>query len=553
MLAWAQTAAVREDARTRRLLDWVQEHVKPDGRFTDERVIVFSEYRATQRYLQERLAARGIGRERVELLDGTTREEERERIKSQWQEPPRDFPVRVLLATDAASEGISLQRQCHLLAHAEIPWNPNRLEQRNGRIDRHGQPASEVLVHHCVSAGWETASRGSLEGDLDFLARVVAKVEQIREDLGSVGPVIAAQIEEAMLGRRTTLDESRFSASAASRATLEQERRMRERLAALRDELAESRTTLHLEPERVQRVVATALQLAGQPALRPGAEPGTWVVPALTGSWARATIGLEHPARPDERRPVTFDHELARERTDVVLAHLGHPLVRMALALLRAEVWGTGHHLHRVTVRYAEHRLGVPVAVAHGRLVITGASGHRLHEQLIFAGLRLGEGRPERLGVQETERVLELAHDTAVPLTLADRLVPALAAAAGPLRAALQARAGDRARQLVATLGARAGEEQQHVEATLSELAATIRREAFGEHGDQLQLITGLELDAGDRAQVERDLRSLRARLELIPEEIEREQAAIARRYADPTHRLFPAAVTLLVPEGVRL
>ena len=87
----------------------------------------------------------------------------------------RDYPVRVLLATDAASEGISLQRHCHLLAHAEIPWNPNRLEQRNGRIDRHGQPAPEVLVHHCVSAGWETAARGSLEGDLDFLARVVAQ------------------------------------------------------------------------------------------------------------------------------------------------------------------------------------------------------------------------------------------------------------------------------------------------------------------------------------------------------------------------------------------
>ncbi len=553
MLDWAQTAAVREDARTRRLLDWVQEHVKPGGRFTDERVIVFSEYRATQRYLQERLAARGIGGGRVELLDGTTSEEERERIKSQWQEPPGDFPVRVLLATDAASEGISLQRHCHLLAHAEIPWNPNRLEQRNGRIDRHGQPAPEVLVHHCVSAGWETASRGSLEGDLDFLARVVTKVEQIREDLGSAGPVIAAQIEEAMLGRRTRLDETRFSGSAASRATLDQERRMRERLAALRDELAASRTTLHLEPERVQRVVTTALALAGQQALEPGAEPGTWVVPALTGSWSRATIGLEHPARADERRPVTFDHELARERTDVVLAHLGHPLVRMALALLRAEVWGTGHHLHRVTVRYAEHRLGVPVAVAHGRLVITGASGHRLHEQLIFAGLRLGEGRPERLGVQETESALELAHSTAVPATLADRLVPQLVAAAEPLRAALQARAGDRARQLVATLSARAREEQQHVEATLNELAATIRREAFGEHGDQLQLITGLELDAGDRAQVERDLRSLRARLDLIPEEITREQAAIARRYADPTHRLFPAAVTLLVPEGVRL
>jgi hypothetical protein len=277
------------------------------------------------------------------------------------------------------------------------------------------------------------------------------------------------------------------------------------------------------------------------------------VVPALSGSWARATIGLEHPARPQERRPIAFDHELATGRTDLVLAHLGHPLVRMALALLRAEVWGTGHHLHRVTVRYAEHRLGVPVAVVHGRLVITGASGHRLHEQLIFAGLRLGAAQPERLGVQDTEGALALARDTRMPASLADRLIPELKAVADPLRAALQVRAGERARQLTTTLAARSRDEQDHVAATLNELASSIRREAFGEHGDQLQLITGLELDAGDRAQVERDLRSLRARLDLIPEEIEREQAAIARRYADPVHRLFPAAVTLLVPEGVRL
>ena len=553
MIAWAEPMADREDARTRRLLDWVQDNVKPSGAFTDRRVIVFSEYRATQRYLHERLVARGIAGERVELLDGTTSSDERERIKSQWQEPPADYPVRVLLATDAASEGISLQRQCHLLAHAEIPWNPNRLEQRNGRIDRHGQPAAEVLVHHCVSAGWETGQRGSLEGDFDFLARVVTKVEQIREDLGSAGPVIAAQIEEAMLGRRETLDDTRFHGVAASRRLLEQERRMRERLAALRDELAESRTTLHLQPDRVERVVATALALARQPSLQPGAEPGTYVVPPLTGSWARATIGLEHPARPDERRPITFDHEIARDRTDVVLAHLGHPLVRMALALLRAEVWGTGHHLHRVTLRYAQPSLGLPVAVAHGRLVITGASGHRLHEQLIFAGLRLTGERPERLGVQETEAALALALDTPVPAVLRDQLIPRFHASADALRAALQARAGDRARQLTATLTARAQEEQEHVAATLSELAATIRSKLSDEHGDQLLLFTGLELDVGERQQAERDLRSLTARLDAIPEQIEAEQAAIARRYDEPAHRLFPAAVTLLVPEGARI
>jgi len=221
---------------------------------------------------------------------------------------------------------------------------------------------------------------------------------------------------------------------------------------------------------------------------------------------------------------------------------------------MRAEVWGTGNHLHRVALRYAAPGLGsAPVAVAHGRLVITGATGHRLHEQLIFTGLRLAPDRPERLGVEATDAALALGRDTPVPATLADQLVPALQASSDALRSALQARAGDRARQLIATLAGRARDEQAKVEATLTELAATIRREALGEHGDQLQLITGLELDAGDRRQVERDVQSLRARLDAIPQEIAVEQDAIAHRYDDPTHRLFPAAVTLLVPEGATI
>ncbi len=97
MHAWAERAAVTEDARTTRLLDWVAEQVKPGKRFTDTRVIVFTEYRATQRYLQERLSGRGIAGDRVALLDGTTDPEDRERIKAEWQEPPVDYPVRVLL------------------------------------------------------------------------------------------------------------------------------------------------------------------------------------------------------------------------------------------------------------------------------------------------------------------------------------------------------------------------------------------------------------------------------------------------------------------------
>jgi len=184
--------------------------------------------------------------------------------------------------------------------------------------------------------------------------------------------------------------------------------------------------------------------------------------------------------------------------------------------------------------------------------VITGATGHRLHEQVIAAGIRLTGERPERLNVEETAAALELARDGAVPATLAERVVPRLEREAPALRSALNARATDRARSLLQTLSSRAEDEQRHVAATLNELEATIRREAFGEDGAQESLFANIELE-GDQRQVERDREALRSRLDAIPGEIAAEQQAVGRRYADPRHRLFPAAVTLLVPEGVVL
>ena len=103
-------------------------------------MIVFTEFRATQKWLQGILATHQFATdERLELLYGGMKEDDRERIKAAFQAHPSQSKVRILLATDMASEGIDLQNHCHRLVHFEIPWNPNVLEQRNGRIDRHGQ------------------------------------------------------------------------------------------------------------------------------------------------------------------------------------------------------------------------------------------------------------------------------------------------------------------------------------------------------------------------------------------------------------------------------
>ncbi len=122
--------------------------------------------------------------------------EKREEVKASFQTSPDISPVRILLATDAASEGLDLQNFCSQLIHYEIPWNPNRMEQRNGRVDRHGQKADKVLIHHFVGQSWKPqpgqtmalreqgVEANELDDDLEFLMRVALKVETIREDLG---------------------------------------------------------------------------------------------------------------------------------------------------------------------------------------------------------------------------------------------------------------------------------------------------------------------------------------------------------------------------------
>ena len=330
------------------------------------------------------------------------------------------------MATDAASEGLDLQNHCSRLIHYEIPWNPNRLEQRNGRIDRHGQKAKEVLVYHFVGQGYKEREKpdvvvpvGELEADLEFLMRAVRKVETIREDLGKVGPVIAEQVEEAMLGRRVTLDTAKAEKDAEPvRKMLKIERDIQRDNQRLRDQLDETQRELRLSPENIQQVVG------GRPAIgwparadphgsraRRGREDGqvpAYRLPALSGSWAYVPKGLAHP-HTQEIRPLVFDHRLADGHDDVVLVHLNHRLVAMCLRLLRAEVWSTEgkKRLHRITARLVPDTvLREPAMIAHARLVVIGGDSHRLHEEIITAGGMLREGRFARMNVGQINDAL---------------------------------------------------------------------------------------------------------------------------------------------------
>lgn len=315
---WAARHGEPADAKARALIDWVDGVCRPGGRWGDDRVIVFTEYRDTLNWLAGILDARGLGGDRLDVLYGGMDSAARERLKVRFQTGADRDPVRILLATDAASEGIDLQAHCHRVVNYDIPFNPNRLEQRIGRVDRLGQ-GHPVEVIHFVGAGWESAPAGSYEADLEFLSRVAAKVANERRDLGSVNPVLAAAVEARMLGRPVMTDPTSLQPSPTV-AVLGAEQDLRAASERIRAQLDDSARRLHVAPANIRRVVDVALELAGQPALVDlDADVGVGLVapPSLRGGWESTVAGLADPYD-GSLRPLTFDPAVAAGRDDVV-------------------------------------------------------------------------------------------------------------------------------------------------------------------------------------------------------------------------------------------
>ena len=135
-----------------------------------QKLVIFTEHRDTLSYLHGRIATL-LGRESsVVLIHGGMGREDRLRAQEAFRHDPQ---VQVLLATDAAGEGINLQR-AHLMVNYDLPWNPNRLEQRFGRIHRIGQ----TEVCHL----WNLVADETREGDV--YRKLLEKLEQARQALG---------------------------------------------------------------------------------------------------------------------------------------------------------------------------------------------------------------------------------------------------------------------------------------------------------------------------------------------------------------------------------
>jgi len=410
-------------------------------------------------------------------------------------------------------------------------------------------------------SGNPDADGTALEDELYFLYVAAKKVDQIREDLGSAGQVIAAQIEQKMLGKRADWQSADVEiARRASNAELKINRELARDLEKLTGTLAESRGELNLSPATVERVVRTALRLAHHKDLTeatppPGFHGQCFRLPELPGAWGDArNDGLYNPVTGDER-PTTFDHDAAADRTDVVLLHLGHRLVQMCLRLLRAELWsgttaaGQQRRLSRVTARVVPGDvLRTPAVAGHIRVVVTGAEGTRLHEEVVVAGGTIEAGRLVRMTEDDLKSWLTATSEELPPAQVRDRLTELWPGLSQPLSGILANRAGTRRRSLAALIESRCTEEVAAMNTILDELEHSIR--AALDDTPFWEQASLFEIEA-ERDQLHKDHDALKQRLESIPATREQETAALRRRYADPQARWFPAAITFLVPASI--
>jgi len=551
LAAWGRGYQSRPDSRLEALVSFLDAVCRPDGRtWMNERVVVFTEYADTLDWIVSVLRQQGYSK-RLEVIRGSTSAEEREEVRARFTASPTEEPVRVLVATDAAGEGIDLQSYCHRLVNFDVPFNPSRLEQRVGRIDRYGQREVPEIYYLTPSV-----KAGLYAGHQDFLGRLAAKIATETQDLGAVNPLIDEQITERFLGRSLRKapvqgrDERAITQALAGSATLNQQ------LTALAAGYEDRKERMHLMAPAGRRVVDEALRMTHQPLLDEVGSEETdaevFSLPELGRSWQDALVGLDTRLAPGQLRPVTFDEEAGRV-PGIVHVHLGHPLMRKATRTLRANLFSPRSQVNRVTAVVLpglEHSC----AASLSRLVLVGRGGLRLHEEVFVTGVRL---RGHRVAEDTLSRVLDRALDPGGYRLAGQEVRRSLTGLwndDGHLRTRLveetERRAAVLQNRVAASLEERRQADTQRVHAIFAAFRAnltdSLERLRTEEHEQQGMLALWAEDQRYQRA---RDVRAIEDRLVDLDGEEDREAEAMALRYQDVKPYVSPVALVLAVTE----
>ncbi|MCY4375171.1 MAG: DISARM system SNF2-like helicase DrmD, partial [Spirochaetaceae bacterium] len=579
----ASAARGRPDAKTRELIRWINDHLCPDRpHWNDRRVLIFTEnVIGTKRYLREMLeqaiAGTDLADERIETIDGQTAGANRKEIQRRFNADPEDDPLRILIATDAAREGLNFQAHCTDLFHFDLPWNPGRIEQRNGRIDRKLQPAAEVRCHYFA------LPQRAEDRVLEVLVR---KTQTIKRELGSLSKVIDDDIERRLrkgirhrdakrLAREieaADLDpEKKRVAAEELEAARERQEDLKEQIERCRGRLDRSRGWVDCEPDPFRDALSCSLELLrAKPLQEERVEDGSqvWTFPPLTGqtqadaSWTSTLDTLRVPRRSNQKlaewrreapiRPVVFED--AGVLTDeTVHLHLEQRMAQRLLARFRAQ--GFVHHdLSRACLVQAAD--SIPRVILLGRLCLYGHRAERLHEILTPVAarwiepsrrtgpLRAYAGEAEARTLERLESALQDAH--APSETIHRRLLETASQDITDLLPQLEARAELVARSAADALRDRGESEARQLGATLERQRHRVEAE-LGKHDAEVQLT--LEFNDEEKRQRQADVAAWRRRLSQFDRDLESEPSRIRGFYEVRARRVEPVGLVYLWPD----
>ena len=586
MLALAERASSRPDARAHWLMQWIKANLLSGSTWNDRRLIVFTEWEDTRRWLEKRLrealADTDQADVRIAVFTGATGQDRREEVKAAFNSDPAKEPLRILICTDAAREGINLQTQCSDLVHFDLPWNPSRLEQRNGRIDRKLQPAKEV---HCRYFRYDQR-----EADI-VLEALVRKTEVIQRQLGSAGQVIEKRITDRLAqggidrGQAEALakaiaDETDAERLSRARREMNDEERTRyERVVKeqedLQNALERSRERVGVSADDLQRVVGAALARAGVALDRSRADTVGDVAtfrldphdPAFAREpgWQDTFDNLrERPRKRGERladwrrraaiRAIAFEPPRlpeGRNAPEVVQVHLERRLVRRLLSRFLSQGFQAG--LSRISV--IEGPGAQPRVVLMGRLAVYGVGAARLHEEIIPVTAIWTEAARDKkplrpLGETGEERTLNqleeaLRHARAASALAVARIQALVERDIADLLPTLESLAAERLAGVQVELAKRGDAEARLLAELLERQRRRIAQASAAFDPDQL-LLPGV----GDEERRERaaDRRHWQSRLARLEQEIRTEPQRIRASYDVHAHRLEPVGLVYLWP-----
>lgn len=585
MMRLATQARGAADAKVHALIKWIRKNQCPavavggadaktskaDRKWRGQRLLIFTEYGDTKRYLRTLLNTAIEGTdgadERVMELHGGMSDEQREEVQRAFNAPPDKHPVRILIATDAAREGVNLQGHCADLVHFDVPWNPARIEQRNGRIDRTLQPAPEVRCHYFVYPD---------RPEDVVLETLMKKVEIIQRELGSISSVLLERMNEVMeagIDAKTSarLEEAEEAGSLKKTATDELEP-ARDELARVKEDIDEagqllnrSRKVMDFDPALLRDALDVGLELAGASKLASAkdAEAEAWQFPEMPDSW-QDTLDSLRPARGRSEPfwefrkkpplPVVF-RPPPKVNSELAHLHLQHPVVQRVLGRFLSQGY-SAHDLSRVTVVRTRHDSLVRV-IAFGRLSLFGAGATRLHDQLVSVAARWTEGKEDDLqpfaedadkkAVEMLEQVLaESPSLEGVSTSVQTKLALATPKVFARLWKHIRDEADALAHAAEQRLGQRSAEEAE----ALRKILATQRTAIIAEIERRHQLtFDDLKLDKREQDQFRKEQDHMGERLVAIQLELEREPKQIEALYKVALRRLEPVGLVFLWPE----